>query len=904
MEDRSVKQIELEIWSDFNDEDGDEPLFTISVSSNFSLSDLNVAISKMTQFVSSVFELRFEPSSESNGYSMNGHSNGVSSNGRRRSNGTIHKKVASVLSEEQLKLLRMHSFHFYLYGKLFVIEPLKRGIVFEERGDYTEALAVYKAAVQRLPSSTEALLYYANCLVLLDEFDEAERCYATALEHNPFSGDICYFYSRLLEYRNKYEEAKSLCDGIMKYVKAKKAAVPAPHHPIHYGCYARLGQKYVALSMGKHTRSKMSVQHKLERLIAEKKQLQETIEEMAARNGTKTATTTTRKKRKKRRRGSQEDSEDEEDGDGDDEEERESATMRRLTELNRNIEALEEQLLAKEAIIRNKEEELDGQRTEINVLRSELDAIKKGTSQSGAKVISQSIINDDDQKLELQQKQRQREAETSRPQVDDEHVDHGHHHEDDEKDMMSEYMPLFNRIDSKKRHFESRRKELLKGLLNADSMKNLTDCSNDNERQSLMKEKLELCAVTCNFTEEGDGEEMSRIENKKDLLLEVLQCMSGNKWSSIELLQQCIETIWTNLFRALPDANMIKTDANDDEMDFRDPSWDHLQLIYELTFHVVTNTHIDKKTMKKHLQGAFLENLIHLFSSADDREPQYVKIIVHAIYGRFMALRKSIRKHLSDYCYRYVYLSTFRDVTSWQGLPEILEIFCSIFQGLNVPVKPDYHVVLRNVIVPLHKAFHLDEFHEQLLQCCTQFVTKDPYSAPVILGGMLRFWPKFSPLKEQLFITEIVHILNVCVRHPTVKQSDPAFATITIAVLQQFVECMTSNHHQVAERSLMVWRDETVRICVDLHREKIWPSIYKALQHNKEKYWLAAIRNINRQIMSDFKRRDPEFFEKIERQQQSMDVARKRESKMTKQESREQRWIRLKQLATSNQEST
>jgi len=171
------------------------------------------------------------------------------------------------------------------------------------------------------------------------------------------------------------------------------------------------------------------------------------------------------------------------------------------------------------------------------------------------------------------------------------------------------------------------------------------------------------------------------------------------------------------LDKSVPSPDMIKTDADDDEMDFRDPSWDHLQLIYELTFRRDQHAH-----------------LIHLFSSADDREPQYVKIIVHAIYGRFMALRKSIRKHLSDYCYKYVYESKLRDSTSWQGLPEILEIFCSIFQGLNVSVKPDYHIVLRNVIVPLHKSFHLDEFHEQLLQCCTQFVTKDPYSAPVILG--------------------------------------------------------------------------------------------------------------------------------------------------------------------------
>merc|ERR1712228_599379 len=582
-----------------------------------------------------------------------------------------------------------------------------------------------------------------------------------------------------------------------------------------------------------------------------------------------------------------------------------SDNLRKLNELNQSIQKYEKQLLKKEAIIKEKDKQLIQTQNEIKSLKNELKKIRqpnphkndaKNDEQSAAKLLSQNIINDNKKKLKIQQnnfKKNDDQSQQSNKKTKNAEVE-------DEKDMLSEYMPLFNKIDEKKRKSDEKRRRLLDGLLSSGSLKPLTDFNDDSERQSMMKQKLELCAVICNFTISDSSSELTRIENKKDLLLEVLQSMSGNKWNSIPLLQQCIETIWSNLFRALPDANMIKTDSSDDEMDFRDPSWDHLQLIYELTFHVVTNTHIDKKTMKKHLQGAFLQNLIHLFSSADDREPQYVKIIVHAIYGRFMALRKAIRKHLADYCFKYVYLSTLRDVTSWQGLPEILEIFCSIFQGLNVPVKPDYHIVLRNVIVPLHKSFHLDEFHEQLLQCCTQFVTKDPLSAPVILGGMLKFWPKFSPLKEQLFITEIVHILNVCVRHPNIKQSDPKFATITIAVLNKFVECMVSPHHQVAERSLMVWRDETVRICVDLHREKIWPNIYKALQHNKEKYWLSAIRNINRQIMSDFKRRDPEFFEKIEKQQQSQDITNNTndaQQKEKKQKLREQRWIALRQLA-------
>jgi len=633
-----------------------------------------------------------------------------------------------------------------------------------------------------------------------------------------------------------------------------------------------LGLKYCTLSMDSQRAQRLRTQQKLDRLIAEKQALTESIEALQSGHSER------------------------------DEEGAEGLAVRKLVALNAAIDRLEEQLLRKEAIIREKDSELNEQRNVIMKLRSEISAIKRGNESAAKRVAMDRITNSDDQKRERMETESVPRA--TAPAASTKSA--GDSHCDDEKDMMLEYAPWFEAIAKKRRVQESKRKDLVQRLSEAETMKSLADCADDEERQRLMAQKLELCVVTCSFTEDSPSE-VSRIENKKDVLLEVLQCMSSSKWSSLDLLAQCIETIHCNLFRSLPDAQTIKTDANDDEMDFRDPSWDHLQLIYELTFHVVTNTQIDKKTMKKHLAGPFLFNLIHLFSSADDREPQYVKIIVHAIYGRFMALRKSIRKHLSDYCFDYVYLSTFRDSTSWQGLPEILEIFCSIFQGLNVPVKPDYHVVLRNVIVPLHKSFHLDEFHEQLLQCCTQFVTKDPYSAPVILGGMLRFWPKFSPLKEQLFITEIVHILNVCVRHPNVKQSDPAFATITIAVLQRFVQCMTSDHHQVAERSLMVWRDETVRICVDLHREKIWPSIYQALQWNKERYWLAAIRNINRQIMSDFKRRDPEFFEKIERQQQSMDIATTSDPKGmmdSKQKQREQRWLRLKELATAKKKRT
>merc|ERR1712129_173875 len=64
---------------------------------------------------------------------------------------------------------------------------------------------------------------------------------------------------------------------------------------------------------------------------------------------------------------------------------------------------------------------------------------------------------------------------------------------EDEKDMLSEYMPLFNKIDEKKKASDARRKRLMAGLLTSGSLKPLTDFNDDLERQAMMQQKLELC---------------------------------------------------------------------------------------------------------------------------------------------------------------------------------------------------------------------------------------------------------------------------------------------------------------------------------------------------------------------------------------------------------------------------
>jgi len=269
--------------------------------------------------------------------------------------------------------------------------------------------------------------------------------------------------------------------------------------------------------------------------------------------------------------------------------------------------------------------------------------------------------------------------------------------------------------------------------------------------------------------------------------------------------------------------------------------------------------------MGRLLRGRLLSQLVQLFRSLDDREPQYVKIIVHAIYGRFMALRKEIRAHLMQFCYGYIYETHYElwdsnTSIAWQGVPEILAIFCSVIQGLNVPVKSDYHLLLRNVLVPLHKTYHLDAFHEELIQCVTQFVVKDASATAVVLGGMLKFWPSLSPLKEQLFIEEIGHILSAAAEHIERVEGDPQLEGMVMAVVAKLCRCLASDHHQVAERALLLWKEQPLKLCLAAMADQCWPTVYGALKEMAKRYWLKELRTIASTVIAELQATNPELF--------------------------------------------
>jgi len=77
--------------------------------------------------------------------------------------------------------------------------------------------------------------------------------------------------------------------------------------------------------------------------------------------------------------------------------------------------------------------------------------------------------------------------------------------------------------------------------------------------------------------------------------------------------------------------------------------------------------------------------MLELFDSEDPRERDYLKTILHRIYGKFMTLRTYVRTQVMNLLLLITY-----EKEEHNGLTELLEILSSVITGFAVPLKPEH----------------------------------------------------------------------------------------------------------------------------------------------------------------------------------------------------------------------
>ncbi|KAL2487328.1 Serine/threonine protein phosphatase 2A 57 kDa regulatory subunit B' beta [Abeliophyllum distichum] len=399
-----------------------------------------------------------------------------------------------------------------------------------------------------------------------------------------------------------------------------------------------------------------------------------------------------------------------------------------------------------------------------------------------------------------------------------------------------------------------------------------------SERQNLFLRKLQNCCFQFDFS---DTLKMVREkEIKKQTLIELVDFIQSGSSKITETNQEeLIRMISVNIFRCLPPASHENTGSEnmepEEEEPYLEPSWPHLQLVYELLLRYVVSSDTDTKIAKRYIDHSFVLKLLDLFDSEDPREREYLKTILHRIYGKFMVHRPFIRKAINNIFYRFIY-----ETERHSGIGELLEILGSIINGFALPMKEEHKLFLVRALIPLHKPKPIAMYHQQLSYCITQFVEKDYKLADTVIRGLLKYWPVTNCQKEVLFLGELEEVLEAT--------QASEFQRCMVPLFRQIARCLNSSHFQVAERALFFWKNEHIVSLIAQNRNVILPIIFEALEKNIKFHWNPAVHGLTVNVQKMFMEMDVELFEECQRQ-----CAEREAGAKELEEQRELAWQRL-----------
>lgn len=404
----------------------------------------------------------------------------------------------------------------------------------------------------------------------------------------------------------------------------------------------------------------------------------------------------------------------------------------------------------------------------------------------------------------------------------------------------------------------------------------------NTEKQSLFVKKLNMCCFVFDFT--NPTKDLKVKDIKRQTLVELVDYVaSANGKFPEPVMQEMIKMVSTNLFRTLtspPRENKVLEAFDlEEEEPSMDPAWPHLQVVYEFFLRIVASPETDAKLAKRYVDHSFVLRLLDLFDSEDPRERDYLKTVLHRIYGKFMVHRPFIRKAINNIFYRFIF-----ETEKHNGIAELLEILGSIINGFALPLKEEHKLFLVRALIPLHKPKCIPMYHQQLSYCITQFVEKDCKLADTIIRGLLKYWPITNSSKEVMFLGELEEVLEA---------TQPAeFQRCMVPLFRQIGRCLSSSHFQVAERALFLWNNDHIENLIKQNRSVILPIIFPALQRNATSHWNQAVQNLTVNVRKIFSDTDPELFEECVLKFQE-DEAKEQEIKLKC----EATWKRLEEVA-------
>uniref|UniRef100_A0A672Y975 Protein phosphatase 2, regulatory subunit B', beta n=1 Tax=Sphaeramia orbicularis TaxID=375764 RepID=A0A672Y975_9TELE len=358
------------------------------------------------------------------------------------------------------------------------------------------------------------------------------------------------------------------------------------------------------------------------------------------------------------------------------------------------------------------------------------------------------------------------------------------------------------------------------------------------ELHDLFCKKLQQCCMLFDFLD--CVADLKGKEIKRAALNELVESVATSRGVLIEpLYPEAIKMISVNIFRTLPPSENPEFDPEEDEPTL-EASWPHLQLVYEFFLRFLESPDFQPSMAKRYVDQKFVLQLLELFDSEDPREREYLKTILHRVYGKLLGLRAYIRKQINNIFLRFIY-----ETEHFNGVAELLEILGSIINGFALPLKAEHKQFLVRVLIPLHTAKSLSIFHAQVSD------TKNS----LIIRGLLKYWPKTCTQKEVMFLGEIEEILDVIEPSQFIRVQEPLF--------KQIAACISSPHFQVAERALYFWNNEYILSLIEENCQVILPLVFATLYRVSKEHWNQTIVSLIYNVLKTFMEMNSKLFDDL-----------------------------------------
>jgi len=368
------------------------------------------------------------------------------------------------------------------------------------------------------------------------------------------------------------------------------------------------------------------------------------------------------------------------------------------------------------------------------------------------------------------------------------------------------------------------------------------------ELDDYLARKLDFCSIIFDF--ERDCGKDKDISTKEATLEDVCDYISSRgSVLSGSMQVDIMEMVATNIFRVFPPA-VPEEGVIDELSEYHDPGWPHLNLVYQTALKVLERPDFTPNVLRNVINQQFLANLFVLFTSPDASERDYLKTILHRIYGNFLNLRNFIRSSMNS-----IFLTLIHEKKEMNGIAELLEVMGAIIKGLAVPLKTEHLQWLHRILIPLHSAPGYLSYCGQLSYCIVQLVFKDKELAAPTVRGLIKTWPVTDSAREVLMLQQMEELLTVIQKEQ--------FLLIQEEYFHRIGKSVASQHFQVAERALHMWGNNIFKEHIRENMTVAMPILLPYIFSSRQSHWNLKVIELSETVLDVMDQIDQEDLEKM-----------------------------------------